>query len=72
MLFRVILYVMVGYFIYRLVQVAGRIMSSRGGGPAERPTPPPEPEIQDFKDIKDADFIDITPKERGTESPKGS
>ena len=27
MLFRMILYVMVGYFVYRLVQAAGRIMS---------------------------------------------
>jgi hypothetical protein len=70
MLFRVILYVMVGYFIYRLVQVAGKIISP--GRRPGTPTPPPEPEIKDFKDIKDADFIDITPKERGTESPKGS
>jgi hypothetical protein len=70
MLFRVILYVMVGYFIYRLVQVAGRIMSP--GRRTKSPTPPPEPHIPDFKDIKDADFIDITPKESGTESPKGS
>ena len=70
MLFRVILYVIVGYFIYRVVQVAGRIMS-----PGKRtgiPPPPPEPHKQDFKDIKDAVFIDITPKERGTDSPKGS
>jgi hypothetical protein len=70
MLFRVILYVMVGYFIYRLVQVAGRIISPRKR--TENPVPPPDPHIPDFKDIKDADFIDITPKERGTESPKGS
>jgi hypothetical protein len=70
MLFRVILYVIVGYFIYRVVQVAGRIMSP--GKRPESPTPPPGPHVQDFKDIKDADFIDITPKERGTDSPKGS
>jgi hypothetical protein len=38
----------------------------------ESPTPPPGPHVKDFKDIKDADFIDITPKERGTDSPKGS
>ena len=70
MLFRVILYVMVGYFVYRLVQVFGRIMS-----PGRRPeshTSPPEPHVPDFKDIKDADFIDITPKERGTDSSKSS
>jgi hypothetical protein len=70
MLFRMILYVMVGYFVYRLVQVAGKIMSP--GKRTESPSPPPEPRTQDFKDIKDADFVDITPKERGTQSPKGS
>jgi hypothetical protein len=70
MLFRVILYVMVGYFIYRLVQAAGRIISP--GRRPEGPAAPPEPPLKDFKDIKDADFIDITPKERGTDSPKGS
>ncbi len=70
MLFRMILYVMVGYFVYRLVQAAGRIMSP--GKRTESPAPPPEPPVQDFKDIKDADFVDITTKERGTESPKGS
>jgi hypothetical protein len=70
MLFRVVLYVMVGYFIYRLVQFAGRMMSS--GRRTESRTAPPEPHIPDFKDIKDADFIDITPKDKGTDSPKSS
>jgi hypothetical protein len=70
MLFRVILYVMVGYFVYRLVQFAGKIISS--GRRPQGPTAPPEPHVPDFKDIKDADFIDITPKDRGTDSPKGS
>ncbi len=70
MLFRVVLYVMVGYFVYRLVQFAGRSMSS--GRRPESPAPPPAPHIPDFKDIKDADFIDITPKDKGTDSPRGS
>jgi hypothetical protein len=73
MIFRVVLYVIVGYFIYRVIQVAGRLASpgkrrDDGGGPA----PPPDPHIPDFKDIKDADFIDITPKDKGMDSPKGS
>jgi hypothetical protein len=72
MLFRMILYVMVGYFIYRLVQVAGRMMSSgRPGGKAHQ-APPPEPHVPDFKDIKDADFIDITPKDKGADTHKDS
>lgn len=67
MYFRLILYVMVGYFIFRVIQVAGRMMSGGGrptdGGEGRKP-PPPEPRIPDFKDIKDAEFIDLTPKEK--------
>ena len=53
-----------------LYPLSGRIMSP--GKRTDNPTPPPGPHVQDFKDIKDADFIDITPKDRGTDSPKGS
>ena len=70
MFFRLILYVMVGYFIYRVVQVAGRIRSTGKRDEFEGQPPPPEPHVPDFKDIKDADFIDITPKEKGSDPPK--
>jgi len=72
MLFRMILYVMVGYFIYRLVQLVSRMMSSGRRGGEENGAAPPDPHIPDFKDIKDAEFIDITPKEKGSGTPKGS
>lgn len=72
MLFRMILYVMVGFFIYRLVQLAGRMMSAGRRGREEDSQARPEPQIPDFKDVKDAEFIDITPKEKGTENPGGS
>ena len=72
MLFRMILYVMVGYFIYRLLQLVSRMMSSgrrdRDASSASRP----EPHVPDFKDIKDADFIDITPKDKGADTHKDS
>jgi hypothetical protein len=71
MLFRVILYVMVGYFVYRVIQVASRMMST-GRRPSDEHGPPPEPHIPDFKDIKDADFIDITPKDKDADKPRGS
>lgn len=72
MLLRMILYVTVGYFIYRVIQLLGRMMSpgKRAGDDGHRP--PPEPRIPDFKDIKDADFIDITPKDKGADTPKSS
>jgi hypothetical protein len=71
MLLRMVLYIMVGYFIYRLVQLAGRMMSSRRDDDEKR-TPPPEPHIPDYRDIKDADFIDITPKDKKEDNPGGS
>jgi len=72
MLFRMILYVMVGFFIYRVVQFISRVISA-GKRDEEGTTPSrPEPHIPDYRDIKDADFIDITPKDKGTDAPKGS
>jgi len=72
MLFRLILLVMVGYFIYRVVQLAGRMMSTGKRHDPDAGERPPEPHIPDFKDIKDADFIDITPKDKGPDAPAGS
>ncbi len=71
MLFRMVLYVMVGYFIFRVVQLAGRMKSGPKPDDDAR-TPPPEPHIPDFKDIKDADFIDITPRDKDAGTPTGS
>jgi hypothetical protein len=72
MLFRMILYVMVGFFIYRVVQLVGRMMSTGRREKEEDPPARPEPHIPDFKDVKDADFIDITPKDKGPDNPGGS
>ena len=75
MLMRVILYALVGYFLYRLIQVTTRIMSSDRRDrrePGEPPGTPPKPPAEPFRDIKDADFIDITPKENGDGPPKSN
>ena len=72
MLFRIILYVMVGYFIYRVIQVANRMKSTGRREPDEDHPAPPEPHIPDFKDIKDADFIDITPRDKDAGNTPGS
>ncbi|HTR98921.1 MAG TPA: hypothetical protein VML00_04165 [Bacteroidota bacterium] len=72
MLFRVILFAMVGYFIFRVVQLLGRMRSTGKGPDPDARERPPEPHIPDFKDIKDADFIDITPKDKGPDAPAGS
>ncbi|HXX64355.1 MAG TPA: hypothetical protein VEO56_11230 [Bacteroidota bacterium] len=73
MLMRVILYAMVGYFVYRLIQVTSRVLSSNRRdrpGPQGTMNAPPKKPAEPFRDIKDADFIDITPKENGDEPPK--
>jgi hypothetical protein len=70
MLFRLILYAMVGYFIYRVVQLAGRMHSTGRREDSDERIPPPGPHVPDFKDIKDADFTDITPRDDGADPPK--
>jgi hypothetical protein len=70
MLFRLILYVMAGYFVYRVVQFAGRMRSPGRREGSEEHIPPAEPHVPDYKDIKDADFIDITPRDKGADPPK--
>ena len=72
MLFRVILIAMVGYFIFRVVQLAGRMRSGGNAPGPDEQQRPPEPHIPDFKDIKDADFIDLTPREKDPDHPAGS
>ena len=72
MMFRLILYLVVGYFIFRVVQLAGRMMSTGRRTDSDAQPPPPAPHIEDFKDVKDADFIDITPKDKGSDAPGGT
>ncbi|HUI09748.1 MAG TPA: hypothetical protein VL221_05425 [Bacteroidota bacterium] len=73
MFLRLILFAIVGYFIFRVVQLAGRMMSGSGKRPEGEEQPrPPEPRVPDYRDIKDADFIDITPKDKGPDPPAGS
>jgi len=70
MLLRLLLWGMVAYIAYRIVQVTMRIMSgSRRPPPGEDPfaSSPPGPPQERFKNIQDADFEDITPK--GPDSP---
>jgi hypothetical protein len=72
-LFRLLLYIAIGYIIYRIIQVTLRILSSgrerrREIDPFASHTPPDKP-LKDFKDVKDADFEDIAPKDGTTPPP---
>ena len=72
---RFILFVIVGYILWRLVQMVVRIMGNRRNrhdndifeSSQNRSSP-----AQKFSDIKDADFEDITPKEKNDEKTKPS
>jgi len=65
-MFKIIVWAFVGYFLFRVVQLVLRIMSNNNRNRTE-PDPfasaPPTPPVQTFKNIEDADFEDITPKE---------
>jgi len=83
-LIRLLLFVAIGYILIRLIQVTMRILSSRGGRNEDENLPTGstsrKPEPEQFKDVRDADFEDITPKEGdgksesspGTNRPAGS
>lgn len=77
MLLRLLLWGMVAYIAYRIVQITMRIMSGgRRHPPREDPfaSTPPKPPSERFKNIQDADFEDITPKgpEPTPKPPEGS
>jgi hypothetical protein len=83
-LIRLLLFVAIGYILIRLIQVTMRILSSRGGRDGDENissgSTSRKPEPEQFKDVRDADFEDITPKEGngksesspGTKQPPGS
>jgi len=77
MIFRVLMWVMIGYIVYRISQLVLRMMSSgprRGEDIDPFASAPPQPPAQRFDNVKDADFEDITPKENGEKNipPQGS
>ena len=60
-MFRVILYGVIAFILFRIFRaVAGSV--SRGSAPPPRlPASPPRPK-QEFSNVQDAEFEDITPK----------
>jgi hypothetical protein len=77
MLLRLILWAMVAYIAYRVVQLTMRIMSSGKRTPPEDDpfaSGSHKPPSERFKNIEDADFEDITPHEPDSppKPPEGS
>jgi hypothetical protein len=67
MLVRWLLYAALTFIVVRIVQATLRIIhdgsESRGEDPL-RSAPPPPPVRDDFKDAKDADFVELPPEEK--------
>ena len=64
-IFRLLLYFVIGYFVWKVIQVVLRSMSSarREGGDVF-PRRPTQNKPDTFKDIKDADFEELPPDEK--------
>jgi hypothetical protein len=59
---RLIIYALLGFIIWRILRSVGGLMNPR---PPRQAPPPPKKSPPDFRDIKDAEFEDVTPKKGG-------
>ena len=70
--FRMILFIVLGVVLWRAVRLFARMaQGTRRGEDDDMPTAPPAPtkSQMDLRDIQDAHFEDITPKEEGQKPP---
>ena len=63
MLIRILLFGMIGYFLYRVLVLAMRMRSSDRKERREEGDPFASASPEQYKNIEDAEFEDITPKE---------
>jgi hypothetical protein len=56
---RLLLYAIMAFIVFRIFRLISQ--SGRRSGPQPPPNVPPRPK-QDFKNVQDAEFEDITPK----------
>ncbi len=72
MLFRLILFVLLAYFVWRILESTLKLMGRQNpqkgnlrgtSRMAQKPSQPP------YRDIRDAEFEDITPKKEGDGKP---
>jgi len=65
--FKMLLYLMIGYVVFRIVQLWLRMAASRRQRKDFDPfvdAHPPTPPLQNFKNIEDADFEDLGQKDQ--------
>lgn len=64
-IFRLLLYFVIGYFVWKVIQVVLRTMSSSRRDEGDVITRhPAQSKTDTFKDIKDADFEELPPDEK--------
>jgi hypothetical protein len=59
---RLIVYALLGFLLWRILQSVGRLMNPR---PPRQAPPPGKKTPPDFSNVKDAEFEDLTPKKEG-------
>lgn len=72
MMLRLILFVLLAYLVWRIVESAlrltGRHKQPKGDIKGSSPAPKQAP-VPPFRDIRDAEFEDLTPKKEGADDP---
>jgi hypothetical protein len=61
-MFRVILYGVIAFILFRIFRAVAGSVSRGSGTPPRRPASPPPRQKQEFSNVQDAEFEDITPK----------
>jgi hypothetical protein len=67
---RLILFVVLAYFVWRILESVLRLTAKQGpgkGGPQSSPHTAKKTPAPPFRDIRDAEFEDITPKKEGSD-----
>jgi len=61
---RLLWYLLVGYVLWKIVQVVMKVLTGPLHPGQSHPAPPggPSPQKKEFTDVRDAEFEDITPK----------
>ena len=66
---RLIVYAILGFLLWRILRSVSGLFSPRP--PRPTPSPPKKPPV-DFRNVKDAEFEDLTPKNGGEAPPPSS
>jgi hypothetical protein len=58
---RLILFILIGFFVWRIIRLAMRLLGGGVQSGGQPRTPDRSPEMPELKNIEDAEFEDLTP-----------